>query len=184
MRNKNLPYHGDNSFLSMPVDVREYRKALIVAMCLAGLRSAPLPLTLGLEIGLGWGASALTFLEFFPEAKLLSADLNEALPARKELEARFPDRFHFFNPAAEKINGFNTVQWLYIDGGHEYKEVVRDIREWYPWLQVGGVLCFDDYDNPDCPGVRVAVDEFSKQNKIEIQQAGGPTGIVFFVKEK
>jgi O-methyltransferase len=38
---------------------------------------------------------------------------------------------------------------------------VRDCCEFiYPRLQVGGVLIFDDYGFPTCPGARKAVDEF------------------------
>ena len=38
---------------------------------------------------------------------------------------------------------------------------VWDCCEWiYPRLQVGGVMVFDDYGFPTCPGARKAVDEF------------------------
>jgi len=32
----------------------------------------------------------------------------------------------------------------------------------YSWLETGGVIVFDDYGWPSCPGARAAVDEVFK----------------------
>lgn len=174
-----LPYHGDPNYLHTPMPLDAYRAAVRIAM-----QAVRIPVRYGLEIGLGWGASALTFLETFPEAKLFSADVNGWLPARKELEAKFPHRFQFVAPFDQGLWAKDIVQWLYIDGGHAYEEVKTDIEQYYPRLMKGGVLCFDDYDNLECPDVRKAVDEFAAKNEIKLINAGGPTGIVYYVKEK
>jgi hypothetical protein len=38
----------------------------------------------------------------------------------------------------------NSLDFVYIDGNHDYKYVLNDIRTWYPKVKPGGVLCGDD----------------------------------------
>ena len=55
---------------------------------------------------------------------------------------------------------------VFIDGSHEYADVVADIQEWKPLLKCGGLLCGHDYStahigvmdavNELCPGFQVA----------------------------
>lgn len=173
---KRLAYYGNPGFLQIPVDLRAYQRALRRAML-----AAQIPVRCGLEIGLGWGASAVQFLRSFPGAKLVAHDINDWLPAREQLEKLYPGRFHYLpitdlGPIAE-----NLVEWLYIDAGHTYEEVKHDIAFYLKALKPGGILCFDDYDNKECPGVRQAVDEFAKDGK-RLVFVGGPTGIVYWVK--
>ena len=47
---------------------------------------------------------------------------------------------------------------VFIDGGHKYQEVKRDIEIWRKQLQPGGLLCGHDVQ-PDFPGVEQAVKE-------------------------
>lgn len=142
----------------------KYRQGLLEAM-----HSIECHVTRGLEVGLGWGVSGLTFLERFPNAALLSCDINTELPASERLSNDFPERFRFLH--ADRIEEFvqlfihpPALQWLYIDGGHEYEEVKRDIRVFEPWLEPGGVIMFDDYANKNpkykYPGVSRAVNKF------------------------
>jgi len=65
------------------------------------------------------------------------------------------------------IRGFSSevsLSWekpislLYIDGGHEYEEVLRDIDGFLPHMVSGGVILFDDYSNA-FPGIVSAVQE-------------------------
>jgi predicted O-methyltransferase YrrM len=172
-----LPYHGDDGFLRMPIDVEEYQDALRLAL------KACFNVVNGLEIGLGWGASAQAFLMANPEAKLFSYDINGSLPAGKILSARYPHRFVYLT--GNNVEGLwadNLFDWIYIDGGHGVLEVKRDLNNYYPKLKDGGVLCLDDYDNSCCPGVRIAVDEFVEETGLEMKSCGGPTGIVYFIK--
>lgn len=51
---------------------------------------------------------------------------------------------------------------IYVDGSHEYEDVVEDLKMYYPLLKKGGVIFGDDY----CKywgGVIKAVDEFAVQ---------------------
>lgn len=50
-----------------------------------------------------------------------------------------------------------SIDFIFIDGGHDYDVVKEDIRLWYPKLKDGGVFGGHDY----CwPGVKQAVDEY------------------------
>jgi glycosyltransferase involved in cell wall biosynthesis/predicted O-methyltransferase YrrM len=60
--------------------------------------------------------------------------------------------------AAHAWNGV-PIRVLFIDGWHSYKAVTEDILLWFPHVLPGGLIVFDDYPNPEFPGVRQAVDE-------------------------
>lgn len=54
------------------------------------------------------------------------------------------------------------IDLLYIDADHSYESALADLTEWWPHLEVGGIVAGDDYDNPDYPGVKQAFDEFER----------------------
>ncbi|HXI85235.1 MAG TPA: class I SAM-dependent methyltransferase [Verrucomicrobiae bacterium] len=60
--------------------------------------------------------------------------------------------------AAQAWNGA-PIRILFIDGWHSYEAVTEDILLWFPHVISGGLIVFDDYPNPEFPGVRQAVDE-------------------------
>jgi hypothetical protein len=49
------------------------------------------------------------------------------------------------------------IELLFIDGGHDYQSVKRDILNYRPLVAAGGLICGHDYGS--FPGVREAVDE-------------------------
>lgn len=171
----------------LPVrNLKQYRKVLQEAYKLAEV-----PIKRGIEIGLGWGVSAYTFLESHESASLLTIDIQEDLEAKDILKSMFTKRFSFLNrpKGIEESLYSDNVQWLYIDGGHEYDEVKRDIEDFEACLQSGGVIMFDDYDNKNpmyqYPGVKQAVDEFMARHPgkySELVKWGTETGPVAAVK--
>jgi hypothetical protein len=38
----------------------------------------------------------------------------------------------------------NSLDFVYIDGNHDYKYVLEDMNTWYPKVKIGGYLCGDD----------------------------------------
>jgi len=52
---------------------------------------------------------------------------------------------------------------LYVDGGHSYDAVKRDIEAWVPKVQPGGIITFHDYMEDPPPNnpseAKPAVDE-------------------------
>jgi hypothetical protein len=65
-----------------------------------------------------------------------------------------------------------SIDFVYLDAGHTYPAVARDIRAWWPKLKVGGVMAGDDWRFFDRAhkefGVRRAVEEFFKSRGIDI----------------
>lgn len=51
----------------------------------------------------------------------------------------------------------NSLDFVFLDGAHDYDSVVADILAWYPKLKPGGVLAGDDFMMPPFPGVTKAV---------------------------
>ena len=66
---------------------------------------------------------------------------------------------------AAKLYSDNSLDFVFIDAGHEYDSVIKDIKSWYPKVKTGGVIAGHDYTQPTC-GVKRAVDEFFN-NKIK-----------------
>ena len=56
-----------------------------------------------------------------------------------------------------------SVDWVYIDGDHDYASVMEDLMNFYPKIKKGGFLTGDDYA---WETVRKAVDEFVKDRQL------------------
>ena len=54
---------------------------------------------------------------------------------------------------------------IYIDAGHEYESVIKDIEMYWHLLEEGGVMILDDYIS--WSGVTKAVNEFALKNNIQ-----------------
>jgi hypothetical protein len=52
------------------------------------------------------------------------------------------------------------VDFVYVDADHSCRAVWSDLCHWYSKVRAGGVIGGHDYDHPDHPGVKLAVDEF------------------------
>jgi hypothetical protein len=53
-----------------------------------------------------------------------------------------------------------SLDFVFIDADHSYEGCKADIQAWSPKLKPGGLLSGHDYDHPELPGVKRAVDEF------------------------
>jgi hypothetical protein len=68
-------------------------------------------------------------------------------------------KFSEFGPRVEFIRSlskeaanrfdYESVDFVYIDGNHEYKYVLDDIITWFPKVKSGGYLCGDDLYSTD-----------------------------------
>lgn len=67
---------------------------------------------------------------------------------------------------SENFNLAHKVDMVFIDGDHRYETVVKDIKKAMSLLKDGGLICGHDYDHPDWPGVKKAVDEYIHNAKI------------------
>jgi predicted O-methyltransferase YrrM len=67
------------------------------------------------------------------------------------LRMNAPDAVSQFRPG--------SVDLVFIDAGHVYADVKRDIETYRPLVKQGGILCGHDYACPSHRGVQDAVDE-------------------------
>ena len=51
------------------------------------------------------------------------------------------------------------IDFIFIDGDHEYQSVVKDINNFIPHVKKGGLFAFHDYKEAGKEGVRNAVNE-------------------------
>ena len=52
------------------------------------------------------------------------------------------------------------IDYVFLDGGHEYKTVMNDLNCCRDVVQNNGTILCDDYDLARAPGVKKAIDEF------------------------
>lgn len=57
---------------------------------------------------------------------------------------------------------------IYIDASHDEQDVLADLRDYWPLLIPGGIMCGDDW-SPSWPGVVNAVQQFSSETAVPIQ---------------
>lgn len=57
---------------------------------------------------------------------------------------------------AAKLYADNSLDFVFLDAGHEYEDVKADIAAWWPKLKPGGTMGGDDYTRD---GVKFAVNE-------------------------
>lgn len=65
------------------------------------------------------------------------------------------------------LSHHGTVDFVYIDGLHEYDAVKSDIEDWWPVVSEKGILAGHDFDATH-PGVMQAVREFAQQNDLTV----------------
>ena len=61
----------------------------------------------------------------------------------------------------------NSLDFVYIDGNHDYEFVKKDIDVWYHKVKKGGYICGDDYCK-SWKGVIKAVNEFIEKNNFKL----------------
>lgn len=59
--------------------------------------------------------------------------------------------------------GLNSIDFIYLDAGHDYKSVRDDIQAWLPKLKTSAFIAGDDYD---WPGVRQAVEDLLPEHEV------------------
>lgn len=95
------------------------------------------------------------------------ADLVTPFPQSSTVAARI------FLEAGRKFD------FVYLDASHEYKDVLNDLREWWPLVDEGGVLVGDDFEHPWFDVIRAAMefaDEIGRPLKTHRAFASSPIG--------
>ena len=83
----------------------------------------------------------------------------------KHLEGKFTTMVNYSDEAAEYFLD-NSVNSLFIDAGHSYEAVLKDITVWLPKMKNGGIMSGHDYNSWE--GVKKAVNELlGNPDKVE-----------------
>lgn len=149
----------------------------------------------GAEIGTDHGKYAQQLFEGIPDLKLTCVDPYVAYTEGKDVKTQddvdkiyeeaftrmYPYDAKFMRMISMKAVRFvpdNSLDFVFIDGNHEYSYVSEDITEWTKKVKPGGIVAGHDYtENAERGyGVIEAVNEYTKENHIApwfILHAGG-----------
>jgi hypothetical protein len=64
-----------------------------------------------------------------------------------------------------------SVDFCYVDAGHDYESVTRDLQAWWPKMRDGSHFAGDDYTK-GYPGVQQAVWDFFSPQNIPVSRSG------------
>lgn len=123
---------------------------------------------LGAEIGVQTGYFSAKIGEFYT-GKMLCVDLwgdeNVYFEAQKLLadKSKF-DLFRADSLTAVRFVPDESLDFVYIDANHHYKECLADIEAWYPKVRSGGIISGHDFCTSDADiEVIKAVDMFCEE---------------------
>tara|TARA_Y100001935_G_scaffold31366_1_gene24657 strand:- start:724 stop:1362 length:639 start_codon:yes stop_codon:yes gene_type:complete len=95
-----------------------------------------------------------------------------SLEAAKDLLKKFKNNVHLIkgnsNHVLKKIE-MSKIDYVFLDGGHEYNTVKNDLNNCIDVIKNSGTLLCDDYNLSYAPGVKKAVDEFVKANNFKCE---------------
>ena len=99
------------------------------------------------------------------------AIFNEFLQNTKRYRNRFCILRKFSHEVIKEWPTHRKIDFLWVDGDHSYEGVKKDILDWIPLVKKSSFVCFHDYR--DAPGVKKAVDELARDNKIRFVKIEG-----------
>ena len=65
-----------------------------------------------------------------------------------------------------KTIDMSKIDFIFLDGGHDYHTVINDLNFCLKSIKKGGIVLCDDYNLSFAPGVKKAIDEFSRSNNL------------------
>jgi hypothetical protein len=75
-----------------------------------------------------------------------------------------------------------SLDFVFIDAAHDYKNCLNDITLWHPKVKVGGYVMGHDWEHPSHPGVQKAVLEYYKDRKNFIRGLPTPYHVWYIQK--
>lgn len=120
-----------------------------------------------INIGVAFGTSMLAMLEEISKmAFVFGIDIEYRADAVEVLRDYLGHYAYIVGRSQDVAMGWPVrVDMVFVDGSHIKTDVVADIKGWLPHIWQGGIIAFDDYDKPICPGVKPAVDQEMKGYK-------------------
>ena len=127
----------------------------------------------GVEIGVAAGENANTILSFLNIEKIYLIDPYVGRPDMmlevKNYLKKFGKKIVFITKNSLEAVGDipDNLDFIYIDGNHDYEFIKDDIRLYYDKVRSGGVFGGHDF-SPDYPGVIQAVEELAQEKKLKL----------------
>jgi len=85
---------------------------------------------------------------------------------------KFKNQVHLIkgnsNQVLKKMD-MSKIDFVFLDGGHQYNTVVNDLNSCMDVLKFNGSILCDDYNLGSAPGVKKAIDEFVKNNSFKCE---------------
>lgn len=137
-----------------PIEILNVNRT-IIAQTLAELN-----FKVGVEVGVAQGDHAKMLCDQNPGVKLYCVDVWEKYPGFREYTDRITK---YFEEAKEKLKPYDTVivkkfsmdavkdfadgslDFVYIDAAHDFKNVTDDVCEWAKKVRIGGIVFGHDY---------------------------------------
>lgn len=119
----------------------------------------------GAEIGVQYGVFSKQIAQFY-SGKIICVDLwgDESIYAEAKANLANADKFKLYRADSLTIAEFvpdGTLDWVYIDANHHYRELLADIDAWYAKVRPCGIVAGHDYCTSDADiEVIQAVDEW------------------------
>tara|TARA_R110000824_G_scaffold329779_2_gene516500 strand:- start:1423 stop:1989 length:567 start_codon:yes stop_codon:yes gene_type:complete len=153
-----------------------------------------------LEIGWASGRSCITILATSKPQKMLSVDIDldyieGARSHANSFKERYPnwdicegDSTVLLTEEYMKKEFPNGVDFIFVDGGHDYKSAKLDCHNTYNHLNTGGVMVVDDFKSGppngcSIPDVERAVIDFARQHNLSFEEWNvGGKGFAIFKK--
>ncbi len=131
------------------------------------------------EVGVYKGGSLKLLTELFPDRTVYGFDTFEGLPKEQWRETEYHKAGEFNDTSIEAVQTFvpsaKLIKGLFPDSAPNLKKFalvhidtdfylsVKACLEWlWPRMVKGGIIVLDDYNWPNCPGVKQALDEFKQ----------------------
>jgi predicted O-methyltransferase YrrM len=151
----------------------------------------------GAEIGVAYGNYSVVLCEQIKDLKLYCIDIwdlgaGESRNMKIEWMEKAKDRLSGYNTqiiknySMDAVKGFanNSLDFVYIDAGHDFDDAMLDIIFWTRKVRKGGIVAGHDYVNRNV-AVITAVDGYIKEHSLTLQVTREPQeGISWFFNKK
>ena len=157
---------------------------------------------IGVEIGVAAGDNAFDIMNVLDMKRLYLIDpyslseypeykpsdqpqFDKVRDTAFELLSQYKNRVEFIiKPSRDAVDDVpDNLDFIYIDGNHEYIEVRADLENYYPKVKKGGIFGGDNFES-ECPGVAGAVWEFAVKHNLDILGARSPLSYEWWVIKK
>ena len=94
------------------------------------------------------------------------------IEAVKDLLKKFKKNVHLIKGNSNKVLknvDMSKIDYVFLDGGHEYETVKNDLYNCMEVLEKNGTILCDDYNLSYAPGVKKAIDEFIEINNFNCE---------------